>query len=172
MSNTENASLMAGTRLFLALVLGVFYVTLALFALAAIAVPFMASANPTADELSYADAAMIFGLLAFVFGLIVFFRQLQAIVKSVAAGDPFHAANAKRIALMGWMALAVWVIDAAFIAYDINKSDQADVAIVLADLSGELVMQVLGLALPLTLFILARVFRHGAAMREDLEGTV
>ena len=29
-----------------------------------------------------------------------------------------------------------------------------------------------GLILILTLFILARVFRHGAAMREDLEGTV
>jgi hypothetical protein len=29
-----------------------------------------------------------------------------------------------------------------------------------------------GLLLALTLFILARVFRQGAAMREDLEGTV
>lgn len=28
------------------------------------------------------------------------------------------------------------------------------------------------LFLSLTLFILARVFRHGAAMRDDLEGTV
>ena len=29
-----------------------------------------------------------------------------------------------------------------------------------------------GILLILILFILARVFRHGAAMREDLEGTV
>ena len=29
-----------------------------------------------------------------------------------------------------------------------------------------------GILLVLILFILARVFRHGAAMREDLEGTV
>jgi hypothetical protein len=29
-----------------------------------------------------------------------------------------------------------------------------------------------GIILVLTLFVLARVFKHGAAMREDLEGTV
>lgn len=172
MTISKNAPLMAGTRLFLTLLLGVFYFALAIFALAAVAAPFMASSTPTADELSFGDVAMIFGLLAFLIGIIAFFSQLHAIVKSVAAGDPFNAANAKRLALMGWMALAVWAIDLALIAYDITDSDEADMTILIGEYSGDLFEQVIGFAVPLTLFILARVFRHGAAMREDLEGTV
>jgi galactitol-specific phosphotransferase system IIC component len=46
----------------------------------------------------------------------------------------------------------------------VAKEAHADVRTDL-DLGGSLL-------LPLVLFILARVFRHGAAMREELEGTV
>jgi hypothetical protein len=45
------------------------------------------------------------------------------------------------------------------------KADKADLDINIG-FSGS------GLVLMLVLFILSRIFRHGAAMREELEGTV
>ena len=40
------------------------------------------------------------------------------------------------------------------------------------ELTADIEFSLTGVLLALVLFILARVFRHGAAMREDLEGTV
>lgn len=172
MAIAHKGPLMAGTRLFLKIVLGTFYFVIAIFVMAAVAAPFLARSTPAADQLSLNDAAIIYALLAFMIGLTVFFRQLQAIVKSVADGDPFHGANARRIEVMGWMALAIWMIDLAFIAYDLSVSASMGAAELVPEYAGDLIGQGLGLAIPLTMFILARVFRHGAAMREDLEGTV
>lgn len=172
MTTSNSGPLMSGTRLFLQLVLGSFYAVTAILMLAALAAPFLASSTPAAGELSKGDLAMIFALLAFMLGLTVFFRQLLAIVKSVASGDPFQLVNAMRLRVMAWMALAVWVIDLALIAYTINDSPSASSADFLGEHVSDLIAQAIDLSIPLTLFILARVFRHGAAMREDLEGTV
>ena len=38
--------------------------------------------------------------------------------------------------------------------------------------TGDMVIDPSGIVMVVVLFILSRVFRHGAAMREDLEGTV
>jgi len=90
-----------------------------------------------------------------------FVRILRQIVGTVAERTPFIAENAGRLARMGWLALALKGISIAahWVLADLlalNKVALPDGGIVLA----------------LTLFILARVFRQGAAMREDLEGTV
>jgi len=85
-------------------------------------------------------------------------------------GDPFAPENAGRLSRMGWMVVATYALAiplgavAAWVARNI-ESDEPDLMIDI-DAGGG------GLILVLTLFILARVFRHGAAMREDLEGTV
>ena len=107
--------------------------------------------------------------------LIVFriFQLLKSIVDTVAEGDPFVPINAARLTQMAWLTLGVqiatFVMGAAVQAFEsmavlppeMHHEIQVD-----GGLSGN------GLLLMLILFILARVFRKGAAMREELEGTV
>jgi hypothetical protein len=95
-----------------------------------------------------------------------FLRDLRQIVDTVATGDPFVPANATRLRTMAWLSIAIQIVAllagaASVVLERVASSVRADF-----DLSIE------GILLPVALFILARVFRHGAAMREDLEGTV
>jgi Protein of unknown function (DUF2975) len=96
----------------------------------------------------------------------LFVRHLRQVIDSVADGDPFIPDNAVRLNRMGWLvaaiqliaipagALAGWIAWAGHVRY-------IDVGVSLG-----------GVLLALILFILARVFRRGAEMREELEGTV
>ena len=89
-------------------------------------------------------------------------------VESVGEGDPFISENADRLTRMGWIAIFIEVLKiptgaiALFIATQV-KEDTFTI---------DLEFSFTGVLVALVLFILARVFRHGAAMREDLEGTV
>ncbi|QIG54462.1 DUF2975 domain-containing protein [Altererythrobacter sp. BO-6] len=97
-----------------------------------------------------------------------FLFLLRRIILSVGEGDPFIDANASRLTRMGWIALAIEVGKLPLIAIVAWMMTQFQPTAVEADLEFSLT----GLLLALVLFILARVFRHGAAMRADLEGTV
>lgn len=100
---------------------------------------------------------------------LAFLDQLRRIVATVGAGDPFVSINADRLTRMGWLALAFTLLHlpvAMLRSFLERAADQASSITLEADLN------VGALALSLILFILARVFRHGTAMREDLEGTV
>lgn len=116
-----------------------------------------------------AAAAVLLGLVAV--GLALWFlRLLDRVIGSVGAGDPFAAENATRLSQMGWLVLAVQAIGlplagvAAWLGQHARQLDgDMDIDI---GFSGD------GLVLALVLFILARVFRHGSAMRAELEGTV
>jgi hypothetical protein len=112
--------------------------------------------------------AAITALLALA---IYFFVLLLRMIESVKAGDPFIEANAKRLWLMGWIALAgqLLMLPIAGLAMWIEEviGDARS-----AEVEGSIGMNGEGLLLVLVLFILARVFRQGAAMRADLEGTV
>jgi hypothetical protein len=97
-----------------------------------------------------------------------FLKQQLDIIGSVAVGDPFAPANADRLSRMGWtvLALQVLAVPLGLLEYrlqDLLGPDRSIHTLSFADN---------GLILALTLFILARVFRHGAAMRDELEGTV
>lgn len=95
-----------------------------------------------------------------------FFRHLYRIIDTVGEGDPFVPENANRLMAMGWISIASHLL-----AIPLNSvsrwlqtySDRfhTDFGISLA-----------GLLLALVLFVLARIFREGARMREELEGTV
>lgn len=99
-----------------------------------------------------------------------FMRDLWAVIGSVDAGDPFRPENANLLSRMGRTALGAYItafliaLQAAWLAQFEPKGA--------LDLDVNIDLGAGGLLLILTLFILARVFRHGAAMREDLEGTV
>ena len=116
-----------------------------------------------------AGLAVMLPLIAVLLaGAFWFVHLLGRIVDTVGEGDPFIPTNADRLRTMGWLALAIQLltlpigIAVARIAKAVEDSP-SDTSVGL-DLTG--------LVLVLILFILARVFRKGAAMREELEGTV
>ncbi|ATY32038.1 DUF2975 domain-containing protein [Sphingomonas psychrotolerans] len=92
--------------------------------------------------------------------------ELGRIVRTVQDGDPFEPGNADRLARMGWLALGVTAAGWLLMPVVSWLSQH------LEELSVQGGSSLGGLGLALTLFILARVFRHGAAMRDDLQGTV
>ena len=117
--------------------------------------------------------APVAGVLMFAIILLLaafwFLRLLRQIIGTVGEGDPFVPENAERLTLMGWIALAAQLlaIPAAGLALYIAKlfEDHEGVTI-------DAGLDLSGIVLVVVLFILARVFRHGALMRADLEGTV
>ena len=97
-----------------------------------------------------------------------FFWLMLGIARSVAQGDPFIRENAARLSMMAWIALAINALYLPVAGFAVYLTKRLGGAPGTVDVS----LDFGGLILVLTLFILARVFRHGAAMREDLEGTV
>ena len=95
---------------------------------------------------------------------------LAATFGKVAVGDPFAPENGSRLSRMGWLAIGAQGIALALKGVVKVLEPYAIKAGKPIDLEFDLDMS--GVLLVLILFILARVFRHGAAMRADLEGTV
>jgi hypothetical protein len=122
-------------------------------------------------ELTEINAAVIGVLLVALASLALaydFVQRLARIIDTVGEGDPFTAENAARLTRMGWTALAIQLIALpAMLVSNWLKPQMAEGTFsVTSDFS------LTGIGLALVLFILARVFRKGAEMREDLEGTV
>jgi hypothetical protein len=112
-------------------------------------------------------AELIFAIIA-AMGVCAFqwLRQLRRIIDSVGQGEAFAPENAERLANMGWLTVGVEALSvpagvvAAYVAKHTHSSHI------------DLGFSLNGILLALVLFILARVFREGARMREELEGTV
>ncbi|WP_439468048.1 DUF2975 domain-containing protein [Blastomonas fulva] len=127
---------------------------------------------PQLNPLSTETKALICGLLAGVAALLYlfwrFFRAMQGIVRSVGEGDPFVPVNADRLTQMAWMVLAMNIAAIPLAALGLH------IARLVGENGGSMqgAFDLGGIILAITLFILARVFRQGAAMRNDLEGTV
>ena len=121
------------------------------------------------DPAAIPSIALLLALGVMIAALAFFFiRHLRRIVDSVSEGDPFVPINADRLRHMAWLALAMQAVlipawglliwfDALPDKPNIHYGDNNSFG---------------GLILALLLFILARVFRVGAEMREELEGTV
>ena len=97
---------------------------------------------------------------------IIWLVNLRRLIGSVGDGDPFTPVNADRLARMGWIALFMQF--AAFPATALVGWLQKAIE----DVNVDFEFSLTGLLLALILFILARVFRQGTQMRDDLEGTV
>lgn len=124
------------------------------------------AANAVPLEAVWALVAIV-AIVAFCTALgFFFFRHLYRIVGTVGAGDPFIPANASRLSAMGWIVVAVNLASIPLVSVlhwfeSVSEKVHTDAG---HDLTGVL--------LALILFILARVFREGTRMREELEGTV
>ena len=164
------------TRLVLTLLLGG---TLLLMALAIIGIPaaflFHGTLEPHLVESGFRPGsipwlALMLALVGVMAALgFLFFRHLRRIVDSVSSGDPFVPVNADRLQAMAWLSLGVqgvvFLLTPLIIWFDamphkpnVHHSDSG--------------LSFGSMILALLLFVLARVFRVGAEMREELEGTV
>ena len=124
--------------------------------------------SPSAD----ADR-LIMGLRAVaVLGLVtiplnhVLLKRLLAMVDSVRIGDPFIAANARRLRTIAWVLLALQLL--GMLIGGIGEAISTPAHPVDLDAG----FSINGWLAVLLTFVLARVFAEGALMREDLEGTV
>ncbi len=90
-------------------------------------------------------------------------KRLAAIVASVREGTPFLAENADRLRAIAWLLLGIQLLDLGFawVDYALVSDDYFRWSFTITP----------WLAI-LLLFVLARVFREGTRMSEDLEGTV
>ena len=108
-------------------------------------------------------------LAASVAALFFFFGKMRAIIKSVGEGDPFIAENARRLNAMAWLLLGVQVLA---LPVGMLRLYLANLVSGGGDSLNFSVYDLQGPVMIIILFILARIFRIGATMREDLEGTV
>lgn len=122
-----------------------------------------------AFDASAAIAAMrslgLLGLL--LIGVLhVIFTSLLRMVASVEAGDPFVAVNAARLQTIGWALLAAQVIDLGFGAV------AGWMVSIGAEIGAGWQPSTMGWLAVLLVFVLARVFKIGARMRDEIEGTI
>jgi putative flippase GtrA len=122
-------------------------------------------------QILWVIAAVLVCVVVLLLVLFRIFQLLKRIVDTVGAGDPFVPVNASRLTHMAWLALGVQIVSMA-ISGIANWLVTADTAHVRGDIEIHGGLSGNGLLLMLILFILARVFRQGAAMRAELEGTV
>ena len=93
-------------------------------------------------------------------------KRLLAMVETVRAGDPFVAANARRLQAIAWTLLALQLLSIVIGAIGTTISTPAHPVDLDAGFS------ITGWLAVLLTFLLARVFAEGTLMREDLQGTV
>lgn len=164
------------TRIMLALILGLLALA---FVAVAVAIPILAVARDrfmarAAESNIPAEAfpwiLLLMALIAAGLALgFLFIRNLQRIVGTVSEGDPFVPANADRLQAMAWLALGLQGLALLATPLIIWFDSMPHKANVHHDSEG---ISLGALVLALLLFVLARVFRVGSAMRADLEGTV
>ena len=92
--------------------------------------------------------------------------RLLAIVRSVRAATPFLVENAARLQTIAWALLGMELLHLAAGAVAFAASSHG------APLDIDWSFSVTSWLAVLLLFVLARVFDHGAQMHADLEGTV
>ncbi len=115
---------------------------------------------------------LLAGMAALLALAVYFLVLLRRIIDSVGQGDPFAPENGERLSRMGWIALVTQFVTipvggmALWLEEVIGDADSS------IHVDGDFGLSVEGILLTLILFILARVFRHGTALRDDLEGTV
>ncbi len=127
---------------------------------------FRLSPSPEADRIVLGLRLVALTGLASIPVNHVILKRLLAMVETVRVGDPFVAANARRLHQIGWalvalqvLGLAVWALSRIFSTPDHQINLDAGFSI-----NGWLAV--------LLTFVLARVFAVGTVMREDLEGTI
>ena len=127
---------------------------------------FKIAPSPDADRLIMGLRAIaVVGLVTIPINYFIL-RRLLAMVDTVRVGDPFVAANARRLRDIAWALLSLQLLGLVVFAIVRLISTPEHPVDINAGFS------VNGWLAVLLTFVLARVFAEGTLMREDLEGTV
>jgi Protein of unknown function (DUF2975) len=114
---------------------------------------------------------LLLTVLAMVALIYLFFGKLRGIIDTVAQGDPFVPENADRLNAMAWLQIGIYILGLVAAAAAMLAAEWAG-QFADVEIDGSLDLDLPNVLMVIVLFILARVFRQGAAMRDDLEGTV
>jgi hypothetical protein len=123
------------------------------------------------------------GALALAAGMICIalvawmFLLTARIIDTASAGDPFIAANADRLALIGWLLVAVIAVQFLTETTINHLRDKltAEYHVPLSAIGTftfDTWASPVGFLAILLIFVLAHIFRRGSEMRAELEGTV
>ena len=127
---------------------------------------FKLTPSPDTDRLIMGMRAVaVLGLVGIPLNYAVL-KRLLAMVLTVRAGDPFVAANARRLQAIGWALLGLQLL--SIVIGSIGKAVSTPAHPLHLDAG----FSVNGWLAVILTFLLARVFAEGTHMREDLEGTV
>jgi hypothetical protein len=96
----------------------------------------------------------------------ILLTRLLAIIETVRLGDPFVTGNAARLQTTAWALLGLELLHLAVGAISAFASSESQ------PLDIDWNFSITAWLAVLLLFVLARVFDHGARMRDDLAGTV
>ena len=167
--------LIKGSRLFVRLAIlanrAFFFGVIALFLVSVILstrfVPMLIPQTPASDlssALTGLRLLMLIGL-AMAIATEVALRALAQIITSTGAGNPFIAANARRLQTIGWALLGLQLLAIPCALLD-KFCPALGAAAPGASFSPG------GWLAVLMVFVLSRVFAAGSTMRDELEGTV
>ncbi len=121
---------------------------------------------------SHYPVGSVVALLLFVSAVLalwwMFFRYLANIVDTVVEGDPFIASNSRRLQHMAFLLLAIQLVYIPTAAFGLVVQTAFKGPTSTVDVFWDFT----GLLMVITLFVFARVFRHGTDMRDDLKGTI
>jgi hypothetical protein len=107
---------------------------------------------------------MLMGI-AMAVGAEIVLRTLSQIIESAGAGDPFIAANARKLQTIGWALLGLQLLDIPGALLDRFFPSLGSAALDVSFSPG-------GWIAVLMVFVLSRVFAAGSVMKDELEGTV
>lgn len=162
--------LLTATQLILRIGMGILGIGIALAAGSAVALMVIPNQQllPQVSESGTMELVLVGAILvAVMMTLYLFFlRHLSRMVSTVGTGDPFQPENAKRLEKMAWLTLILQGCMFALAPLVTMIMDR------IGEKGGGLELSFDSLLLALVLFVLARVFRRGTEMRDDLEGTV
>ena len=140
-------------------------------------IPVLLEGYPRNQLLAIAVVAVAGGLIYVLLAMLVFVLFTK-IVESAMTGDPFIAVNADRLTRAGWLLLATYLVGivtgiAALGMVPtklLEKAGEDAPNLIHINTGGD--PSPVGILTILLIFVLAQIFRRGAQMRADLEGTV
>lgn len=167
---------LSGARVLLRVILAINWISAVGFGgLLLLSVPFhgLFEARIVAKYADAVDAAQVVmamrGLFVLALAAVavawVICTRLLAMIATVAAGDPFVADNARRLTAIGWAMVGWQLLDLVMGAMTAWLSRLG------VDHAGW-TPSIAGWIVVMMVFVLGRVFAHGAAMRDELEATV
>ena len=96
---------------------------------------------------------------------------LVGVMRTIAAGDPFHPANVRRLRALGGLlvigAPVVFFVELSVAGAILGRADVGDV-----DVATHLALPWVPLVAGMVVALLAEAFKAGSALREDVEGLV